>query len=181
MIHDDDVSSVAFSPDGKYVVLGSWDGTARVWEAFTGKEVAFIILHDGVYSVVFSPDGKYMASSECDILEDDICRKGTAHVWEVTTGKEIARMTHELSVGFLGFSPDGKYLVSAGCDQRNANSGCVRSTVRVWFYRPEDLIEDACTRVTANFFHEGWKRYIGDALPYQAICPNLPVEPETMP
>ena len=31
MTHDDFVNSVAFSPDGKYVVSGSRDKTARVW------------------------------------------------------------------------------------------------------------------------------------------------------
>ena len=40
MTHDGGVNSVAFSPDGKYVVSGSGDSTARVWEAATGKEVA---------------------------------------------------------------------------------------------------------------------------------------------
>ncbi len=40
MTHDDDVYSVAFSPDGKYVVSGSADGTAQVWKAASGKEIA---------------------------------------------------------------------------------------------------------------------------------------------
>jgi WD40 repeat protein len=37
MTHDNDVNSVAFSPDGKYVVSASNDATARVWEAATGQ------------------------------------------------------------------------------------------------------------------------------------------------
>lgn len=45
MTYDDWVNSVAFSPDGKYVVSGSNDFTARVWEAGTGKEIARIT-HD---------------------------------------------------------------------------------------------------------------------------------------
>jgi WD40 repeat protein len=54
--------ALAFSPDGKYVVSGSADRTARVWGAATGKEVARMT-HDGeVKSVAFSPDGKYVVS-----------------------------------------------------------------------------------------------------------------------
>jgi energy-coupling factor transporter ATP-binding protein EcfA2 len=37
MTHDDGVNSVAFSPDGKYAVSGSLDGTAHVWETTSGK------------------------------------------------------------------------------------------------------------------------------------------------
>ena len=44
-------NSVAFSPDGKYVVSGSADNTARVWEAATGKEVARMTHDDTVYSL----------------------------------------------------------------------------------------------------------------------------------
>ena len=56
MIHDDDVTSVAFSPDGKYVVSGSDDNTARVWEAGTGKEIARMT-HDGI-GVPLSPSAR---------------------------------------------------------------------------------------------------------------------------
>ena len=62
MTHDGSVNSVAFSPDGKYVVSGSYDNTARVWEAATGKEVARMTHDDSVNSVAFSPDGKYVVS-----------------------------------------------------------------------------------------------------------------------
>ena len=37
--HSDSVTSVAFSPDGRYVVTGSGDHTAKLWEAATGKEL----------------------------------------------------------------------------------------------------------------------------------------------
>ena len=112
--HDDIVDSVAFSPDGMYVVSGGWDGIARVWEARTGKEIAKVIHDNWVNSVAFSPDGKYVVSGSTD---------STARVWEVATGKEVARMTHGAGgVNSVAFRWDGKYVVSGGGD----------GVIRVW-------------------------------------------------
>ena len=158
MTHDGSVNSVAFSPDGKYVVSGSRDGTARVWETSTGKEVARITYDDYVTSIAFSPDGKYVVSG------GDI----TARVWEVSTGKEITRLTHDGSVNSVAFSPDRQYVVSGSND----------NTARMWIWQPEDLIDEACSRVARNLTRAEWSQYIGDALPYQVICPNLPLDLE---
>ena len=109
----DAVNSVAFSPDGKYVVSGSDDNTARVWEAATGKEVAHMT-HDGccVTSVAFSPDGKYVVLGSGDIASASGNNgDNSVRVWEAL-GKEVARMTHDDSVNSVAFSPDGKYVVS---------------------------------------------------------------------
>ena len=53
------VYSVAFAPDGKQVLTGSSDKTARLWDAQSGKELRAFTGHaDWVRSVAFSPDGK---------------------------------------------------------------------------------------------------------------------------
>ena len=117
MTHDNPVSAVAFSPDGKYVVSGVCDktdenqncieGTARVWEAETGREVARMTHESYVSDVAFSPDGKYVVSGGWD---------GTARVWEAQSGHEVARMIHDNWVSAVAFSPDGRLAVSGGCD-----------------------------------------------------------------
>ena len=40
------VSSAAFSPDGKRIVTASWDKTARVWDAATGKPIGELRGHE---------------------------------------------------------------------------------------------------------------------------------------
>ena len=75
--HERDVSSVAFSPDGKFVATASGDGTAQVWEAATGKAIGEPLRHEKagttsrpggntVYSAVFSPDGKSVATASAN-------------------------------------------------------------------------------------------------------------------
>ncbi|HNT76273.1 MAG TPA: trypsin-like peptidase domain-containing protein [Anaerolineae bacterium] len=113
MVHDDSVSTVAFSPDGQWIASGSADGTARVWEAATGREVARVIHGEYVSAVAFSPDGRWVVSGSWD---------DTARVWEAATGREIARVTHGDDVKSVTFSPNGRWVVSGGSD----------GTARVW-------------------------------------------------
>src|SRR5687768_928977 len=60
--HDDGVYSVAFSPDGKFLVTGSFDNTIKLWETATGKELKTYGGPTGhqkmILSVAVSPDGQ---------------------------------------------------------------------------------------------------------------------------
>ncbi|MBE0670040.1 MAG: hypothetical protein IH588_05585, partial [Anaerolineales bacterium] len=107
MTHDNVVNFVVFSPNGKYVVSGGDDTTARVWETITGNEIVRMTHGNSVNSVDFSPDGEYVVSGSDDF---------TARVWEASTGKEISRMIHDDVVYSVTFSPDGKYVVSGSND-----------------------------------------------------------------
>ncbi|HLF73468.1 MAG TPA: WD40 repeat domain-containing protein, partial [Anaerolineales bacterium] len=236
MVHEGTVRVVAFSPDGKHIVSGSDDETARVWNALTGKEISRMRHWAGpitdstinlnpnqgtVRAVAFSPDGNHVAPGGCDHRDaiTVLCTRaiarvwqtatgqevahmehagqvnsialsrdglyivsgswdGTARVWDAKIGVEVARMTYNGAVTFVDFSPDGRSIISAGCDKPETDNTCSQASVRMWRWNSEDLIKDACSRVTRNFTRTEWAQYFGNGLPYQAICPNLPIETE---
>jgi hypothetical protein len=114
--HQDAVTSVAVTPDGRYVVSGSWDRTVRIWELATGKEVRRLIGQQGhVESVAVTPDGRYIVSGGND---------ATLRLWELATGEEIRRFAgHEGHVRSVAVTPDGRYVVSRKLGQNGANMG----------------------------------------------------------
>jgi WD40 repeat protein len=66
MRNEDTVSAVTFSPDGKWILSGSHDGTVRAWEAATGFEMTRMAHEGGVNEVAFSPDGRWVVSGSDD-------------------------------------------------------------------------------------------------------------------
>ena len=62
--HRDLVSAVRFSPDGRYVVTASHDGTARIWDAATGEQLLELLAGgDSLTDVDFDPAGRRIATA----------------------------------------------------------------------------------------------------------------------
>jgi dipeptidyl aminopeptidase/acylaminoacyl peptidase len=108
--HTDSITSIAFSPDSKYVLTGSKDTTARLWDAATGAQVRTFSGHTSwVNSVAFSPDAKYVLTGSTD---------HTVKLWDAATGAQVRTFTgHTEQVNSVAFSPDGKYVLSGGVDK----------------------------------------------------------------
>src|SRR5204863_7452720 len=101
--HQHTVRAVDFSRDGKRIASASWDGTLRVWDANTGRELHRFRLPGGASAAV-SPDGTLVAGGGMG---------RSFHVWELATGREVLQVGNlENSVMAVRFAPDGKTLVT---------------------------------------------------------------------
>ena len=118
------IRSVHFSPDGKYIVSGSWDNTIRVWEAEPGVVISESSKEytNGV-SLVFSPDGEHIVSGSWD---------HTIHVWNAEIEGVVSRpfKGHTSYVSSVMFSPDGKHIVSGSWDH----------TICVWDVKTGEVV-----------------------------------------
>jgi hypothetical protein len=109
--HKGAVTSVAFSPDGTYLLSGGEDGTLKLWETATGREVRTFTGHKaGVTGVAFSPDGSTAVSGSSD---------STLRLWDVASGRQL-RATDGLGwkIAGVAFSADGRFVATAADDNQ---------------------------------------------------------------
>jgi WD40 repeat protein len=129
--HGGDVTSVAFSPDGKRSLTGSNDGTAVLRDVATGEtlhtwksEPYFFFGPADVFSVAFTSDGKRVAIGSLD---------GTAVIRDVVTGETLKTWRHSYTVRSVAFSPDGKQLlVGTGDGKAFLLDSMTSKTLHTW-------------------------------------------------
>ena len=135
--HGDCVTSVAFSPNGKQIVSGSYDNTICVWDAETLQQIGQPLIGHRVTSVAFSPNGKQIVSGSND---KTIC------VWDAETLQQIGQPLtgHSNHVTSVAFSPNGKHIVSGSYDK----------TICVW--DAETLLDHCNTTFSSLFSSHGY-------------------------
>ena len=108
--HAGGVVFVAFSPDGGRILTGSYDGTARVWDAASGHELLNLDVPRGVSSAAFSWHGQRIVTGH----------DRSAEVWDTGSGHELFSLTgHGDIVQSVAFSSDGR-RIATGSDDRTA-------------------------------------------------------------
>ena len=118
------VSDVAFSPNSKQVLTGTWDDNAYVWDIETGDSIkAFVGHSDNITAAGFSPDGNEVFTGSAD---------GTACLWNTETGDTTHLFDMAFDVQAVACSPDG-LLIATGNDVGN---------VVIWNRGTGELVRD---------------------------------------
>lgn len=132
--HLEDIYDVAWSPDGQYLITGSVDNSAMLWDVMKGHSLFIFKDHDGfVQGVTWDPLNRYLVTCGCDRVcriysvkyRHCICKIRKLQAPDAdssTSGKSrTVNMFHdETSQGSFwrrpAFSPDGELLLlPAGC------------------------------------------------------------------
>jgi WD40 repeat protein len=143
-----------FTPDGRFLVGGSWKGWARLWSTKTWKPASRLLTgHSGaVLWQSVSPDGQTLATGSAD---------GTIRLWDLPTQRPLgAPLPGVPNRGVVPqFSPDGAHLFA------------IYDTGRAyrWDVRPSAWAQHACAVAGRRLTRSVWE----DALPnrdYEPAC-----------
>jgi WD40 repeat protein/tetratricopeptide (TPR) repeat protein len=102
--HTNDVTAVAFSPDGTHLISGSdseTDGTVRVWHVATGRERAVLRHTEGIGTVAFCREGRALA----------VLTARGVHLWQLPAGPQRVTFAGNTR-GIHAYSPDGQFLAA---------------------------------------------------------------------
>lgn len=173
--HTDTVRSADFRPDGRQIVTGSDDGTARIWDfsPLISREVAVIESRQGAgvppasRRAVFSPDGRWLAAGEGG--------KGAIGLWDAETGLRVKTLENNhrpAAVTAVDFHPDGQSLASADMGGQITLWDPATGTVKKQWEAHElpviairfDHTGDEIFSLDQDFNIKGWDTWSGELL-----------------
>lgn len=128
--HEGSPRSLAFSPDGKHLLVGvvqfppqPTQNLLLLYDVSSGKSRSLLGHTGDVTGVAFRDRGRQVVSASAD---------GTLRVWDAKAGKELRKMTHGGRINDLAVSPDGRRALTAGYEDR---------LVKVWDLETGRLLE----------------------------------------
>jgi len=106
--HTDTVAALAFSPDGRTLATGSWNGAITLWDIESGTLLWTSWHTTNIQSLAFAPDGSLLASGGND---------ATVRLWDATSGTHRQTLSGKSGpVYALAWNPDGSLLASGSFD-----------------------------------------------------------------
>ena len=128
------INCMCISPDGRWLITGSEDNAARVWDlSATGPSASPLVLrgHDSaIECLAISSDGRWLVTGSADT---------TVRVWDLSAVNPNASVrvlsVHQRSVKHMSLSADGRWLVT---------SEIFGNTAIVWDLSASDPTANTC-------------------------------------
>lgn len=104
--HSKAIVDVNFSSDGRRIVTASFDASARVWDAASGKPITRPLVHkDAVVRAQFSRDGTRILTRAFD---------ATVRIWDAASGQPLCPPIRQQYIHDIALSPDASLVATAG-------------------------------------------------------------------
>jgi WD40 repeat protein len=130
------VTTVAWSPDSKFVASGGEEPTVRVWDVATGQVTATVTgISGGAAALAWSPDGKLLGTAGIAPASTN----DSAQVWDTSTWKPLYKWSANpqpiARLLSLTWSPDGKSIAIAAATQQG-------SWLDIWDYKAQKSTQE---------------------------------------
>ena len=166
--HSQGVWYAAFSPDGSRIITASLDGSAKIWDFGSGRELGALHGHTGgVLYAAFSTNGQWVATSSQD---------GTVRVWDANDSREMLVLPPlDPLHSEVSLVQDSRYTgiwtVNFGMDGQQIVAPAGSSIAKVWDVRARREIWTLSGHsdfVTSAVFSPDSKRIVTSSMDYTA-------------
>ncbi len=159
--HRQSIATISIHPSGWMVATGSRDRQIGLWNLRQSlAPPTFLSGSKGrVSHVQFSTDGTSLASVSSD---------KSLRIWNWQEPKQppIQFPGHKGTLEAMAISPDGRTIAVGGSSQ----------SVTLWT-GTRQLAHTVCDTARENLSFSEWKQMVGENIPYERTCPNLPLHP----
>ncbi|GAA0297693.1 hypothetical protein GCM10009540_16100 [Streptomyces turgidiscabies] len=166
LVQHDDITEIAFAPDGSGLAAGDGTGRVAVWDGdlrhragilrnvFLAPADPSTDSAESIAALAFSPDGRTLAVGG---------NAGTVQLWDIATQQPLGPSlpTPGESIDTLAFSPDSTMLYAGG----------EHVALQRYVVDPDRAVSLVCSRAgNTELARAQWRTYVPDR-PYQQVCP----------
>lgn len=132
-LHELSLERLQWDSEGARIVSSDYSGTARVWEAATGKAVCDPLEHPGRVGAQWSPDGSRVLLVWWDGTLD-----GNARIWHISNGNRLPAETPRAAldvaraVAGYRFAPDGDLVVLEPAERLSILASALDASDDLW-------------------------------------------------
>jgi hypothetical protein len=152
-------SSVATSPNGRYLALGYSDGTVRIWD-FLGEQRSLDRMPEAqnyhtatIQDLVFSNDSRMLGVASMD---------KSASLWQIETNGDEQPYKDSKFVP-IKLNDHDDWVMSVAFSEKGDRfySGTQNGVIKIWETNMDIYSNEICQRVQANLSDKAWRKYIG--------------------
>lgn len=162
---DTRLTAVAFSPDGSQLIVGNERG--RVWITSNGLLIRELAGHtSAIEEIKYNHAGSFMATASKDY---------SIRLWNTKKLNQAPTLLSEHDwVWSVAFSPDDEQLMAGIHSVQETVVGQLDQTIHAYPTKINTMAGLLCGYTKRNMNEEEWNSYVGEDLPYQKTCPDLP-------